>query len=118
MIEYRPELDEQFLRYGSLLDLGERLKQAIRLLTLDSEHYQDAPTGILLQTQFLLGELGYLMDDVRRKAEDEKTPSIESRGYNPADRGVEGWSFVEGCDCDGDCSGGGGCGGGSCGSKP
>ncbi len=117
-IEYDEKLQKQFLRYGSLLDLAERLKISIRILTTDDQHYAEAPEGIIRQTQFLLEELKYLLDDVHRKTEDEKPPSIESRGYNRENRSFDGWSFIPKCDCDGDCNGSGNRGGCSGGCSP
>jgi len=113
---HNPVAEKQFCSYSALLDLQERLKIAEKGIRKDSYLYQEAPEGILEQTEQLCRQIAILLDIVRGAAAQAKTPSVEDRGYKAENRGVWG-SSKGGCCGGGDCNSGG-CNSGGCGSNP
>ncbi len=104
------ETEKQFAEYSSLLDLKQRLKQAYTTLTKDSEHISGITGSVKDFLEEIIDDIYYLqqeVDEAIQKIKPDK--SLEERGYNPADRGFQGFSGCEGSCEGGNC--GSGCGG-------
>ena len=115
---YDPKEEKRFQVYSSLLDLRERLRAMINVLSTDAQHLLPVPKTIAAQLKKIDEALNSFFKEVDAEAQKHKPKkTIQERGYSKCNRFVGNWKpSCDNCQCDsGGCGGncGGNCGGGS-----